>query len=46
MSEPEDLREGSAFFYDKDVRNSIKFDYERDKQLMQQLAAAIQTHRA
>jgi diadenosine tetraphosphate (Ap4A) HIT family hydrolase len=42
MSEPEDLRKGPAFFYDKDFRNSIKFDYERDKDLMQQLAAAIQ----
>jgi diadenosine tetraphosphate (Ap4A) HIT family hydrolase len=42
MSEPEDLRKGPAFFYDKDYRNSIKFDYERDKDLMQQIAAAIQ----
>jgi len=41
MSEPEDLRKGPAFFYDKDYRNSIKFDYERDKELMEQLAAAI-----
>jgi diadenosine tetraphosphate (Ap4A) HIT family hydrolase len=41
MSEPEDLRRGPAFYYDKDFRNSIKFDYERDKELMQQLAAAI-----
>ena len=42
LSEPEDLRQGPAFFYDKDFRNSIKFDYERDKELIQQLAAAIQ----
>jgi diadenosine tetraphosphate (Ap4A) HIT family hydrolase len=41
MSEPEELRKGPAFFYDKDFRNSIKFDHERDKELMQQLAAAI-----
>jgi hypothetical protein len=41
MTEPEDLRQGPAFFYDADFRNSIKFDYERDKGLMQQLAAAI-----
>jgi diadenosine tetraphosphate (Ap4A) HIT family hydrolase len=41
LSEPEDLRKGPAFFYDKDFRNSIKFDYERDKELMQQLAVAI-----
>ncbi len=42
MTEPEDLRQGPAFFYDKDYRNSIKFDYARDKELMRQLAAAIQ----
>ncbi len=42
MTEPEDLRQGPAFFYDKDFRNSIRFDYERDKELMRQLAAAIQ----
>jgi diadenosine tetraphosphate (Ap4A) HIT family hydrolase len=42
MTEPEDLRTGPAFFYDRDFRNSIKFDYERDKELMQQIAAAIQ----
>ncbi len=42
MSEPEELRKGPAFFYDKDFRNSIKFDYERDKELIQQIAAAIQ----
>ena len=34
VREPEDLRQGPAFFYDKDFRNSIKFDYERDKELM------------
>jgi len=42
LTEPEELRKGPAFFYDKDFRNSIKFDYERDKELMKQLAAAIQ----
>jgi diadenosine tetraphosphate (Ap4A) HIT family hydrolase len=42
MTEPEDLRKGPAFFYDKDFRNSIRFDYERDKELMQHIAAAIQ----
>ena len=41
LSEPEELRKGPAFFYDKDFRNSIKFDYEWDKALMQQLAAAM-----
>ncbi len=44
MTEPEDLREGPAFLYDKEFRNSIKFDYERDKELMTQIAAAIQAH--
>ena len=44
LTEPEDLRKGPAFFYDKDYRNSIKFDHERDKELMKQLAAAIQSH--
>jgi diadenosine tetraphosphate (Ap4A) HIT family hydrolase len=42
LSEPEDLRKGPAFFYDKDFRNSIRFDYERDKELIQHIAAAIQ----
>lgn len=41
MSELEDLRKGPVFFYDKDYRNSIKFDYERDKELLAQIAAAI-----
>ena len=44
MTEPEELRIGPAFFYDKDFRNSIKFDYERDKELMRQIAAAIHAH--
>jgi diadenosine tetraphosphate (Ap4A) HIT family hydrolase len=42
MTEPEDLRKGPAFFYDKDFRNSIRFDYERDKELMERIAQAIQ----
>jgi diadenosine tetraphosphate (Ap4A) HIT family hydrolase len=41
MSEPEGLRKGPAFFYDKDFRNSIRFDYERDEELMQQLVVAV-----
>lgn len=41
MNEPEEFRKGPAFFYDKNFRNSIKLDYKRDKELMQQLAAAI-----
>ena len=43
MTEPEDLRKGPVFFYGKDYRNSIKFDYGRDKEVMRQIAAAIQT---
>jgi diadenosine tetraphosphate (Ap4A) HIT family hydrolase len=42
MSEPEALRVGPTFFYDKEFRNSVKFDPERDRELMLQLAAAIQ----
>lgn len=42
MSEPEDLRKGPAFFYDREFRNSVLFDYERDKGLMEQIAAAVQ----
>jgi len=42
LTEPEDLRKGPAFFYDEEFRNSIRFDYERDRELMEQIAAAIQ----
>jgi diadenosine tetraphosphate (Ap4A) HIT family hydrolase len=42
LTEPEDMRKGPAFFYPKAYRDSIKFDYERDKELMQQIAAAVQ----
>ncbi len=41
MSEPEDLRKGPAWLYDRDFRLSVKFDAERDKELMQRLAQAI-----
>ena len=41
MSEPEDLRKGPAWRYDREVRLSIKFDADRDKELMQQIAQAI-----
>jgi diadenosine tetraphosphate (Ap4A) HIT family hydrolase len=41
MTEPEDMRKGPAFLYNKDYRNSIKFDYERDKELMNQIAEAV-----
>ena len=42
LTEPEELRKGPPLFYDKEYRNSIKFDYERDKELMRQIAEAIQ----
>lgn len=41
MSEPEALRKGPAFFYDAAFRNSVPFDYERDKDLMRQIAEAV-----
>ncbi len=41
ISEPEDLRKGPAWLYDRDFRLSVKFDAERDKELMQRLAQAI-----
>jgi diadenosine tetraphosphate (Ap4A) HIT family hydrolase len=41
MSEPEERRKSPPFFYDKDYRNSILFDPERDRELMGQLGAAI-----
>jgi diadenosine tetraphosphate (Ap4A) HIT family hydrolase len=42
MTEPDELRKGPAFLYDKTFRASMKFDYERDKQLMGQIAATVQ----
>ena len=41
MSEPEDLRKGPAWLYDREYRLSVKFDAERDQELMQRLAQAI-----
>jgi diadenosine tetraphosphate (Ap4A) HIT family hydrolase len=42
LSEPEELRKGPVWFYDRDFRQSIQFDYERDKALMEKIGAAIQ----
>ncbi len=42
MSEPEELRQGPAWRYDREYRLSVRFDAERDKELMQRLAQAIQ----
>jgi diadenosine tetraphosphate (Ap4A) HIT family hydrolase len=41
LSEPEELRKGPAWFYDKAYQTSMPFDYERDKNLMQQIAEAV-----
>jgi diadenosine tetraphosphate (Ap4A) HIT family hydrolase len=42
MTEPEELRKGPVWYYDREYRLSIKFDADRDKELMQQIAKAIQ----
>lgn len=42
LSEPEEFRKGPPFLYSKDYRNSIKFDHERDRELMDQIAAAVE----
>jgi diadenosine tetraphosphate (Ap4A) HIT family hydrolase len=41
-TEPEELRKGPVWYYDRAYRLSIKFDAGRDKELMQQIAEAIQ----
>ena len=41
MSEPEELRKGPAWLYDREYRLAVKFDAERDKGLMEHLAQAI-----
>ncbi len=41
-TEPEDMRKGPACLYDKVLRTLVKFDCERDKELMKQIAAAVQ----
>ena len=41
LTEPEDIRRGPAFLYDKEFRNSGTFDYERDRELMRQIAEAV-----
>jgi diadenosine tetraphosphate (Ap4A) HIT family hydrolase len=41
MSEPEELRRGPAWLYAREVRLSVKFDADRDQEMMQQIAQAI-----
>lgn len=42
LQEPDERRIAPAFFYDKADRDSIVFDFERDKALMDELARSIQ----
>ena len=42
MTEPEESRKSPVWSYDRSVRSSVKFDYERDKELIQQIAEAVQ----
>jgi diadenosine tetraphosphate (Ap4A) HIT family hydrolase len=42
LSEPEDLRKGPVWFYERAFRQSIQIDYQRDKALMEKIGAAIQ----
>jgi diadenosine tetraphosphate (Ap4A) HIT family hydrolase len=42
MSEPEKFRTGLPWSYPKKLVDAVLFDLKRDKQLMQQIAAAIQ----
>ena len=41
LSEPGELRKGPVWLYDRASRQSIKFDYQRDKELMDKISAAI-----
>jgi diadenosine tetraphosphate (Ap4A) HIT family hydrolase len=41
-TEPEAMRTMPPFFYEKVLRASVKFDPERDKALMKQIAEAVQ----
>jgi diadenosine tetraphosphate (Ap4A) HIT family hydrolase len=42
LSEPEKLRKGGPWSYPKKVQDEAIFDFERDKELMGQIATAIQ----
>lgn len=42
LTEPKEFRSGPAWTYPKNQTDAIKFDYERDKELMKQVAAAVQ----
>lgn len=42
MDEPEKLRRGGPWSYPQEMMDGVRFDHERDRELMRQLAAAIQ----
>ncbi|MGZ6347655.1 MAG: HIT family protein [Anaerolineales bacterium] len=44
QTEPEKFLKGLPWAYPKRLVEAVPFDYERDKELMQQIAAAIQKH--
>jgi diadenosine tetraphosphate (Ap4A) HIT family hydrolase len=41
LSEPEELRRGGSWSYPQEQIDAVRFDAERDRELMQQLAQAI-----
>ena len=43
MTEPEAWRKGLPLSYPREIQSSVRFDYERDKELIGQLAKVIQT---
>ena len=44
MSEPEELRKGLPWSHPHSERDSLLFDYERDKPLMDRIKQAIESH--
>ena len=44
LTEPDEYRKGPPWSYPKEVVGARMFDYERDQELIQRLAAAIQKH--
>ena len=44
MAEPEEMRKGLPWSYPKEAVDAVAFEYERDKDLIQQIAKAIQKH--
>ena len=44
QTEPEKFLKGLPWSYSKQLVGAVPFDYERDKELMQQIAVAIQKH--